>query len=134
MMNTIARGKLLLRPLSLGVIILLAVLLRIDRLDIAEFKYDEANMLARAAVIADQSQLPIEGSIGSTGWPNPPLLVYLYALPVMISRDPALSLGCLAIISTLAVAATYRFGRAFFGQEVGLVAALLLAVNPWAIF
>ncbi len=38
------------------------------------------------------------------------------------------------IISMLGVAAIYRLGQGLFGRRVGLIAALLLALSPYAIF
>jgi 4-amino-4-deoxy-L-arabinose transferase-like glycosyltransferase len=38
-----------------------------------------------------------------------------------------------ALMGTLAVAATYRLGKAWFGRRVGLVGALLLALSPVAL-
>lgn len=119
---------------SLALILLLAACLRLTRLDLIEFKYDEATTARSALEIAREGRLPAVGMISSLGPRNPPLMSYLLALPFALSRDPRLAAGFIAFLGVAAVGLTYWVGRAYFGWPVGAIASLLFAASPWAIF
>ena len=120
--------------LILSLILLLAASLRLTRLDLIEFKFDEATTARSALAIARDGRLPVLGMISSMGPYNPPLMSYVLAFPFALSRDPRLAAGWVALLGVVAVGLTYWIGRTYFGQGVGQLAALLFAASPWAIF
>jgi len=115
-------------------ILLLAAGLRLTRLDLIEFKYDEATTARSALAVARQGHLPAVGMVSSRGPHNPPLMSYVLALPFACSRDPRLAAGWVAFLGVVAVGLTYWVGRSYFGWRVGALAALLFAASPWAVF
>jgi 4-amino-4-deoxy-L-arabinose transferase-like glycosyltransferase len=119
---------------ALAAIVILAAFLRFWNLEATEFKYDEARVCNLAAHFVDTGTPPLRGMGSSTGIDNPPLAIYLMSVPVLFSRDPLLVTGFVTLLNVIAVWGCYRFGRRYWGTTVGLLAALLLAVSPWAIF
>lgn len=115
-------------------VLLLAAVFRLSNLDYVEFKNDEAYNLLLALEWIDGGTLPLVGDASSIGTHNPPLFVWLLALPLLVTRDPALVTGCIALCNVLAAGVLWRFGCRWFGTAAGTVAALWLAVNPWAVF
>ena len=115
-------------------ILLLAAALRLGHLELTEFKFDEALVCNRAAEFVDSGRLPATGIGSSVGIANPPLAVILMALPVAVARDPILASGFVALLNVGAVLGCFWLGRRYFGDGVGLLAALLFAVSPWAVF
>jgi len=122
------------RRAVLAAIILLAAGLRLTRLGLIEFKYDEATTVRTAMAIAREGRLPAVGMISSEGPRNPPLVAYVLAPPFLVSDDPRLAAAWLALLGVAAVALTYWMGNAFFRWPVGAVAAALFAASPWAVF
>jgi 4-amino-4-deoxy-L-arabinose transferase-like glycosyltransferase len=115
-------------------VVLFAASLRLSRLDLVEFKFDEATTARSALAIARDAQLPALGMVSSRGPHNPPLMSYLLALPFGLSRDPRIAAAWTAGLGVVAVSLSYTIGRLYFGRRVGLVAALLFAASPWAVF
>ena len=120
--------------IALTVILLLAAFLRFWNLDASEFKYDEARVCSLAADFVDTGIPPVRGMGSSLGIDNPPLTIYLMSLPVLLSRDPLVVTGFVALLNVIGVGACYWLGRRYWGVGTGLVAAALLAVSPWAVF
>lgn len=113
-------------------IVILAACLRLGRLDLVEFKLDEAKH-CKAALDLLQGHLPMVGSISSLGMAKPPLMTYLMAIPFSISKDPVLATGFVALLNVGAVIGCYLLARRHFGERVGLISSLLFAVSPWAV-
>ena len=118
--------------LLLAAIVLLGGWLRFSRLDLMEFKSDERE-LHRLAVKQASGQWQFSGLVSSTGLRNPPMAVYLFAIPALISSDPVALTMLPALLNTLAIALTYCLGRLFLSRGGALAAALLFAVAPWAV-
>ena len=119
--------------LLLAAILALAAALRFWRLGAVSFTFDAAAVSNLAAQWIDQGRLPLQGMVSSTGFRNPPLTVYLISFPVRFSRDPLVLAGFVIVLNLLAVAGTFWLGRRYWGMAVGLLAALLFAVSPWAV-
>jgi 4-amino-4-deoxy-L-arabinose transferase-like glycosyltransferase len=114
----------------------IAALFRFGALDMAAFTYDEADVILRARAVA-RGDFALAGAQTSWGVQDPPLLVYLHALVARLVSPPGVavaSLGLMALLNSLAVLATYVMVSRFFGRRCGLLAGLLYAVNPWAIY
>jgi 4-amino-4-deoxy-L-arabinose transferase-like glycosyltransferase len=112
----------------------LAAFLRLWDLSATEFKFDEARVANLAAQFVDTGIPPLRGMGSSTGIDNPPLAVYLIGVPSLLSRDPLLVTAFVALLNVAAVWGCYAFGRRYWGASAGLLAALLLAASPWAVF
>ena len=115
-------------------ILLLATALRLTRLDLTEFKSDEAGIAREALTLVYEGQFPAVGPSSSQGPTHPPLQIYLLALPFAVTQDPRLAVIVVAMIHSTAVLMAYLLGARFFHRRVGLIAAFLFAVNPWAIY
>ena len=119
--------------LALLGILALALLLRMGWPTLAAFKRDEATVVRRALAIAYEGDLPAAGVDSSRGMANLPLTLYLVAIPLRLWRDPVAVVLFTGLLNGLAVLACYGLGRAYFGRAVGLIAAFLFAVSPWAV-
>ncbi len=119
---------------ALVAIMLLAAYLRLGNLELTEFKLDEAHVCSRAAEFLASGLPPLVGIGSSVGAANPPLFTYLMAIPVSLSRNPAVIAGFMALLNLGAVLGCYLLARKHFGEKVGLIATLLFAVSPWAVF
>ena len=113
-------------------IMVLAAWLRLSDLGLVEFKQDEVNHMRLAEAVLD-GQVALTGSGASVGIPKPPGMTYLMAIPRAISLDPRVASGFIALLNLGAVFVCYRIGSRYWGVWIGLLAALLYAVNPWAI-
>lgn len=121
--------------LILSAILLVASYLRFNRLNYVEFKEDEAGALLLALSIPASgfSGAPEAGLASSIGIYNPPLFIYIIALPVLISRDPLFVTGFVAFLNLVAVGICYIGMRKFFGRDSAVVSSLLLATLPSAV-
>ncbi|HVW20522.1 MAG TPA: glycosyltransferase family 39 protein [Opitutaceae bacterium] len=119
--------------IALAVILALAALVRLWRLDLMEFKSDEAQACQLALQIAAHEHFPLTGLQASVGVPNPPLFVYLLALPLGLSADPVAAAAAIACANVAAVWICFLVGRRYFSAWSGLAAAALYALSPWAV-
>jgi hypothetical protein len=110
----------------------LACWLRLRRLDLAEFKTDEATVLSLATRLLDGDFLSV-GLRSSVGAYNPPLFVYVTALPVAVRDDPLAATAFVGVLAAAAVILTYVVLRPRFGALVALGAAALFATAPWSV-
>jgi uncharacterized membrane protein len=110
-------------------ILVLAAFLRLYKIDAQSLWYDEGN----SARIAERSlQLIVEGAAGDI---HPPLyyIVLKYWRALFGEGEAALrSLSALAGVLTVWFA--YGMGRDLFRRRVGLIAAFLYAVMPFAVY
>ena len=125
------------RPAAWEVAALLALLLlagvaRMARPDLTEFKADEGRLLSLALATSD-GDIARHGIASSVGFPNAPLSVWLYALPLTVWPHPYAATLFTGLLNTLAVAGVYWLARRTWGVPAALAAALLLATGPWAI-
>ncbi len=121
------------RPLSsrllLLAILLLAACLRFYRLDTQSFWNDEGN----SARIAERTPgLIIAGAAGDIHPPGYYLLLHYWRAMFGQSEFALRSLSVVAGVAL--VAFTYLMGRRLFGETVGLMAAFLGAISPFAIY
>jgi hypothetical protein len=106
-----------------------------------EFKGDEAVACRLALAVVDHLRgaapagqpFPLVGLLSSVGVPNPPLFIYLLALPLALWRDPLAAAGTIALANVAAVGLCYLIGRRYFSPFVALAAAALYALAPWAV-
>src|SRR5689334_20074563 len=88
--------------LALAAAMLAAAAFRFSWLDLMEFKADEANACRLALHVLGYSEpgvgrfFPTAGLVSSVGVPNPPLFVYLMALPLAVARSPIAAVALIA--------------------------------------
>jgi hypothetical protein len=120
-------------------ILAVAVLTRFLRLDLMEFKFDEAEACRLALHVLGYSEpgvgrfFPTEGLTASVSLPNPPLFVYLIAIPLAIVRSPVAVAAAIAAANVVAVWLCVVAGTRIYSRFVGVGAAALYAVAPWSV-
>lgn len=77
---------------------------------------------------------PLVSIKSSVGFMNPPLVEYLYALPLFISRDVLGAAWITALANWVALFLTFVAIEKVFGWRPALLVGLLYAVNPWAVY
>lgn len=118
---------------ALLLILIVAALTRLHRLDAVEFFHDEAMVSMMAQEMADGLTFPLQGILSSVGIPNPPTSIYVMALPFAFSSDPVAATGFIAVLNVAGVGLLWLIARRYFGFTAALVAGLIFALNPWAI-
>lgn len=114
-------------------ILLLAALLRLVWPGLSPFGYDEARLSALALEWVQGGGFPLAGMISSVGLRNPPLSVYLFALPYALTPDPLGAVLFVGLSNILAVAASYALAQRWYGPRAAWITALLFAVAPWSL-
>lgn len=131
-------GVRLEQSLVLGVVLAAAVT-RFCWLDLMEFKADEAqaSRLALHALGFTEPGVghffPTQGLTSSVGVPNPPLFVYVVALPMALIRSPVAAAAFIAATNVLAVWLCYVAGCRYYTRFTGVAASALFALSPWSI-
>lgn len=113
-------------------VLFLAALMRLNRLDLIDVRFDEASAPQLALSIARGNLLPVAPFSGSVA-NHPPAYLYMLALPYLFTRDFMVIATWRALLDVLAIALLWWLCRRFFSVRVALVACLLFAVAPWAI-
>jgi Dolichyl-phosphate-mannose-protein mannosyltransferase len=136
---TVAGRQGSLARLALCVTVAAAAATRLSWLNLMEFKGDEAAACSLALHALGYSEpgvgrfFPTEGLISSIGVPNPPLFVYLMAIPLAIVRSPIAAVSVVAAANVVSIWVCYLVGKRCFSPFVGVAAAALYAVSPWGI-
>jgi 4-amino-4-deoxy-L-arabinose transferase-like glycosyltransferase len=117
--------------LALALVLAVAAFTRLWRLDLIDFKADEAQIAGLALDVA-QGRWPATSIPTSNGLDNLPLPVYVFGLAALFTRDPAWQAALIGALDVLAVALTFIAGRRFFGARAGLAAAAFYAANAYA--
>lgn len=118
---------------ALFIIVLVAALLRLGAPGITEFKRDEANLSQLALDMAHGRDLPLLGISSSVGVPNPPLNIYLFALPYTVDSTPITATLFVGALNVLAVMLASGFARRYYGPVAGIITGILYATSPWAV-
>jgi hypothetical protein len=111
---------------------ILAAIPRLYRLDLVEFKLDEANHY-RMAYLLTRGSWRWVGSTSSIGFPKPPLFIYVLSVPLSISNDPRVATAFLGLFGAVAVGVFYLAVRRLLGRNAALGAGLAFALTPQAI-
>lgn len=117
----------------LAAVLIVAAALRMGWPGLTEFKADEARLLALALEMAGGEHFALRGISSSVGFPNFPMSVWLYALPLLVWPHVYAATLFTGFLNSLAVLACWWFTRRYWGREAALAAALLFAVAPWAV-
>jgi 4-amino-4-deoxy-L-arabinose transferase-like glycosyltransferase len=110
----------------------LAGWLRLRQLELVEFKLDEAIAVALARRVLD-GDFVTAGLTSSIGAENPPLFVYLTAIPLAARDDPLLATAFVGALATVTAVLTYFVLRPRLGALVALGASALFATSPWSV-
>lgn len=119
--------------LALAVILVLALVLRFRYITLIEHNVDHAYPVWQALNTLETGHLPLVGQGTSVLFSNPALTGYLFLPVVALTRSPLGVYVFVIALNTLAVWFAYRASRALLGVRPALVAAALMAVNPWVI-
>ena len=119
--------------LALAGVLLLAAFLRLFELQYGQYGSDDERLWSAALRTLATHQLPLQGIKSSIGIGNGPFQVYLMLLPAAVVHSALAGAVAVALLNVVGVWALQRFAREFFGPRPALIAALLFAVNSWAI-
>jgi len=120
------------RAMLIG-ILLIASWLRLHYLLQIEHNLDHAYPVWQALRTLSHGDFPLVGQLASFLFAHPPLTGYLY-IPIIALTGSLTAVYLFVIVLNIAgVYFTYRAGTALLGTKVGLIAAALIAVNPWVI-
>lgn len=128
-----ARAALWREAWPLVPILMLAAGLRLAWPGLSPFSYDEARLATLALEWAQGGPPPLAGMISSIGISNPPLSVYLFAIPAWFSPDPLWMVAFVGLLNVVAVAGCYGLAHRMFGRPAAISSALLFAASPWAL-
>src|ERR687885_39346 len=84
----------------------LGAVLRLGRLDLAQFQSDEATWLRIAEDFVRLGRVPLYGPLSSQGIPGPPLFEYFLAAAAAISRQPVGPTATVALGNVAGLAGT----------------------------
>ncbi len=119
--------------LLLASIVLLAAVLRFQRIDYAEFVWDQAHLSMKAVDMLRGGQIAWAGVRSSTGIDAFMAFTWLLTIPYAITLDPLFATIFIAALNVASVAAGYFLTRRWFGSTAALASSLLYAVGPWAV-
>ena len=102
-------------------ILLVAAVPRLARPDLTEFKADEARLLTLALDMSE-GQFAWRGISSSVGFPNAPMSVWLYSLPLLVWPHPYAATLFTGLLGVAAVGGTYWLGRRYWGIRAAAAA------------
>lgn len=114
-------------------IVLVAAVLRAQNLLDIEHNVDHAYPVWQALTTVEHGVFPLAGQGTSVLFANPALTGYLFLPVVALTWTPLAAYALVLALNTLAVFLGFRAARGLLGVRPALVAAFLLAVNPWII-
>lgn len=114
-------------------IMMAAAFLRAEYLLQIEHNVDHAYPVWQALQTLDRGVFPLTGQGTSVLFANPALTGYLFLPLIALTRSPLGAYLLVIALNTVAVLLAYRTARLIVGGDWALVAALLMAVNPWVI-
>jgi hypothetical protein len=113
-------------------IVLLAVTLRVYRLEDVDLRFDAASALQQARGIADGEWLAFARYSGSV-IAHPPLFLYLMAAPYLVARDYLVAVVFHVMLDVCAIPVVYAAAVRQRWPAAALIGALLLASGPWSV-
>jgi len=118
---------------ALFAILLAAVFLRAQYFLQIEHNIDHAYPIWQALQTLEHGDWPLTGQSTSVLFANPALTGYLYLPLIALTRSPLSVYILIIALNTLAVLLGFRAVRTLLGVRPALIAAALMAVNPWVI-
>ena len=117
----------------LWVILMVGLVVRIRFIGEIEHNVDHAYTVWQAMQTLDRGQFPLIGQGTSVLFANPPMMGYLLTPVVLLTRSPLGVYVMIVTLNWLAIWMTYRAIKSMLSTQAGLIAAGLIAVNPWII-
>lgn len=114
-------------------ILWIASWLRLHYLLQIEHNLDHAYPVWQALNTLYKGDFPLVGQLSGALFSHPPLTGYLYVPIIALTQSLTAIYLFVIIFNIIGVYLTYRAGTVLLGSKVGLIAAALLAVNPWVI-
>jgi len=118
--------------IAAGVLIAAGIWVRYRGLAWMEFGRDQELLLLRAFE-AQQTLGAARGLRYSTGLFMPPFLLDLFAVVLLVTKDPVRLAVFVASINVAGLALFHLFARRVLGSRVALGTTVLLATMPWAV-
>lgn len=109
------------------IILLIAGILRLYRLDTSEFSGDQTFLFRLAYDAVHYGLIPATSNGSSIHTANAPMAVYFLMIPALFSPDPLWATVMTALFNVAAVLLTYIFTRRYYGRLAATIAALLYA-------
>lgn len=114
-------------------VMIAASLLRAQYLLQIEHNIDHAYPIWQALQTLERGALPLTGQSTSVLFANPALTGYLYLPLIALTRSPFSVYVLVIALNSLAVLLAFRATKSVLGIWPALIAAALMAVNPWVI-
>ena len=114
-------------------LVLFALWLRFRLLGYSEMWIDQSATLSMALKWIHGGPFPLTADSSSAGTHNPPLVEYLYAIPLAIRADILDVQWFLAFVNLLGLLAAGWAVARVFGWRAAWWATLLFVVNPWGV-
>lgn len=111
----------------------LGAFLRLWHIEVTQFLYDQAGLMALARGAILRPALPVTGIGSSIHTFNPPHSIYLLIPFVALGKDPLAAAISIALWNSAGVALCYLLALRFFGRRVATISALLFAVSGKAV-
>lgn len=128
-LRTVHRAEWIALLLILG----LAASLRFGWPGVNSFGFDEARLSLISLRMARGGEFAAIGMPSSAGIPNLPGAAWLFAIPYLLSPDPAFATAFVAFLSLLTVVGIWLLARHAWGVWPALVAALYMAASPYSV-
>ncbi len=113
--------------------ITVAACLRLFRLDYAEYRGDDDDMVNAAVNALHQGWLQSHGLISSIPIDNGPVAMWLLMVPLATTNSLLAAGVFVALLNVATVIGLYIAVRRLWGTPLALLATILFAVNPWAV-
>jgi len=116
-----------------AILVALAALLRLWRLNLAEYRGDDDDMVTAATQALQHGWLQAHGLISSIPIDNGPVAMWLLMLPLAITSSLVVAQVWVALLNIGAVALCYQVVRTTWNRQLALVVTALFTVSPWAV-
>lgn len=123
------RRTLLLPAVLIGT----AALLRLLRLNLAEYRGDDDDMVTAATQALQHGWLQAHGLISSIPIDNGPVAMWLLMAPFAVTASLLVAQVWVALLNIGAVALCYHVVHTVWTRPLALVSTALFAVSPWAV-
>ena len=123
------------KNLLLILILILGFYMRVDDIYTVTFDATTGSFLEPSLNFLNTRKLPLLG-VEISGLINAdmgPLLTYLYAIPLLISKNPISAIIFSALLNTLGIFFFYLLARDLFKRRAALISIAFVAVNPFLI-
>src|SRR5258708_39850515 len=104
----------------LVLILILAAVLRLGWPGNVGFNQDEVGESLPALDMVHGRHFPLLGMNSSVRIPNPPMSIYLLAVPYTLSDSPVVATSYVELLSVIAVGLLYVIARRYYGPQTAV--------------